>query len=222
MVREVSTSVTDLRRPQSIRMEVGEDDLTSVEPKRLPQLLGYVLGAIWRRKLLAGILFILGLATAIGILAIVPKSYHVETKILAQRQQALPMLSRYATAEEPPTYAASEIIHRIENLRAIAEKTHLVEHYPFPPTPSLMRDEKFAGLASLLDQRLTVRVGEGTLSIGIDWPKGDMAAQLVEAALQSFLDARRMAELSSIEEAIALLESRAGGLQSNIETMETE
>src|SRR5258708_21373194 len=156
MVREVSTSVTDLRRPQSIRMEVGEDDLTSVEPKRLPQLLGYVLGAIWRRKLLAVILFILGLATAIGILAIVPKSYHVETKILAQRQQALPMLSRYATAEEPPTYAASEIIHRIENLRAIAEQTRLSDRYPFAATPSLTKEEKLASLALLLDKRLSV------------------------------------------------------------------
>jgi uncharacterized protein involved in exopolysaccharide biosynthesis len=218
----VSTQVTDLRRPQSIRMEVGEDDFTSVEPKRLTQLLGYSLGAIWRRKRLAAILFALGLLSAVGLLAMVPKSYHVETKILAQRQQALPMLSRYATAEEPPTYAASEIIHRIENLRAIAEKTHLVEQYPFPPTPRLTREEKLATLAALLDKRLTVTVGEGTLAIAIDWPKGDMAAQLVEAALQSFLDARRMAELSSIEEAITLLESRAGKLQSEIETMESE
>src|SRR5258708_13767337 len=135
MESEVNTKVTDLRRPQSIRMEVGEDDLTSVESKRLTQLLGYALGAMWRRKLLAASLFALGLLSAIGILAMVPKSYHVETKILAQRQQALPMLSRYATAEEPPTYAASEIIHRIETLRAVAEKTHLVELYHLPPTP---------------------------------------------------------------------------------------
>src|SRR5258708_6569949 len=112
--------------------------------------------------------------------------------------------------------------HGMETLRAIAEKTRLAELYLFPATPSLTKEEKLASLALLLDKRLSVTVGEGTLSIAIDWPKGDVAAQLVEAALQSFLDARRMAELSSIEEAITLLESRAGKLQSDIETMESE
>jgi uncharacterized protein involved in exopolysaccharide biosynthesis len=203
-------------------MEVEEDDLSSGKPTQLTQLIRYVLGAMWRRKVLAGILFALGVATAVGILAILPRSYHVETKVLAQRQQALPMLSRYATAEEPPTYAASEMIHRIDNLRAIVEKTHLEERYPFPPTPSLTKEQKVASLASLLDSKLSVAIGEGTLTIGIDWPNGEMAAQLVEATLESFLDSRRLAELSSIEEAIALLESRAGKLQSQIEVMESE
>jgi len=202
-------------------MEVEEDDLTSAEPKRLTQLLSYALGAMWRRKLLATILFALGIATAVGILVMLPKSYHVETKILAQRQQVMPMLSRYASSEEP-TYAASEIIRRIENLRAIVEKTHLEERYPFPPTPVLTKEQKIATLASLLNSKLSVTVGEGTLTIAVDWPNGESGAQLVEAALHSFLDARRTAELSSIEEAIALLEARARNLQSEIEAMESE
>lgn len=213
--------MTDLRRPQSIRMEVEDDDLTSPESNQLIQLLRYAFGALWRRKLLAAILFILGLASAVAILAILPRSYHVDTKILAQRQGALPMLSRYAT-EEAPTYAASDIIHRIENLRAIVEKIHLDERYPFPPTPPLTKEQKIAVLASLVNGRLAVTTGEGTLTIAIDWPNGEMAAQLVEAALQSFLDARRTAELSSIEEAIALLEARASNTQSEVEAMESE
>jgi len=213
--------VTDLRRPQSIRMEVGDEELAALEPKRVKQLLGYVLGSLARRKLLAAVLFIVGLATAVGILKMLPRSYHVDTKILAQKLQALPMLSRYST-EEPPTYVAAEIIRRRDNLRAIVEKTSLVDHWQFPPTPQLSKEEKLNALAGVLTNALSVTTGEGTLTIAIDWPDGEMAAQLVEAALQSYLDSRRLAELSSIEAAIALLEARAGNLRTEIETTEAE
>jgi len=211
--------VTDLRRPRAIKMEVGEDELSALEPSRLGQLLSYVLGALWRRKLLALGLFLLGLGTAIGILKTLPRSFHVDTKILAQKQQALPMLSRYAS-EEAPTYVAAEIIRRRDNLRAIVEKTKLLDRWNFPPNPSLTKEEKLNTLVARLAGALSVNTGEGTLTIGIDWPDGETAALLVEAALQSFLESRRLSELSSIEEAIALLEARAGNVRSEIETLE--
>jgi uncharacterized protein involved in exopolysaccharide biosynthesis len=201
-------------------MEV-DDQLGTVEPRRVKQLLSYALGALVRRKLLAGILFILGLATAVGILKMLPRSYHVDTKILAQKQQALPMLTRYVS-DEPPTYVAAELIRRRDNVRAIVEKTNLIDHWQFPPTPPLSKEEKLNALVGMLTGALSVTTGEGTVTIAIDWPDGEMAAQLVEAALQSYLDSRRLAELSSIGEAIGMLEARAGTLRSQIETMETE
>jgi len=201
-------------------MEIGDDEPAPLEPKRLKQLLGYVLGALVRRRWLALLLFVLGVGASLAILKTLPRSYHVDTKILAQKQQALPMLSRYAT-EEPPTYVAAEIIRRRDNLRSIVEKTKLVERWNFPPTtPPLTQEDKLNALAGMLSGALSVTTGEGTLTIAIDWPDGETAAQLVEATLQSFLDSRRLAELSSIEEAIAMLEARAGQARSEIETME--
>ena len=48
-----------------------------------------------------------------------------------------------------------------------------------------------------------------TVSIGIHFPDPDLAFDLVEAARQNFLAARRLAEISSIEEAITILEARS-------------
>jgi len=202
-------------------MQIEDDELTSVDSKHLTQLLGYVLGALVRRRVLTLTLFIVGLGTALVYLKRMPRSYHVDTKILAQRQQALPMLSRYAT-EEPPTYVAAEIIRRRDNIRSIVEKTKLVDRWNFPTDPPMTYEEKLDALINSVAGALSVTTGEGTLTIAIDWPDGSSAAQLVEAALQSFLDSRRLAELSSIEEAIVMLEARAGQARSDVEAMEAE
>src|SRR5215471_16183094 len=149
-------------------MQIEDDQLASVDSKHLTQLLGYVLGALVRRRLLTLTLFIVGLGTALVVLKRMPRSYHVDTKILAQKQQALPMLSRYAT-EEPPTYVAAEIIRRRDNLRSIVEKTKLVERWNFPPTtPPLTQEDKLNALAGMLSAALSVTTGEGTLTIAID------------------------------------------------------
>jgi len=202
-------------------MQIEDDELTSVDSKHLTQLLGYVLGALVRRRILTLTLFIVGLGTALVALKRMPRSYHVDTKILAQRQQALPMLSHYAT-EELPTYAAAEIIRRRDNIRSIVEKTKLVDRWNFPTNSPMSYEEKLDALINSVAAALSVTTGEGTLTIAIDWPDGNSAAQLVEAALQSFLDSRRLAELSSIEEAIAMLEARASQARSDIEATEVE
>src|ERR1700737_1384969 len=192
--------VTDFRRAKP--MEIGEEALASLEPYPVRQYVGFVFGAVGRRKLLAVTCFIFVIGATVGLLAILPRSYHVETKILAQRQQAWPTLARSFMGEEPPTYAASEITRRRDNLLSLSEKTRLMDSAQFPLVPSLFtslikkthldrwklfvtpgpsREQKLNALVMLLDNRLSVGVGEGTMTISIDWPDPQMALQLVDA-----------------------------------------
>src|SRR2546426_7630000 len=51
--------------------------------------------------------------------------------------------------------------------------------------------------------------GEGTVTIGIEFPDPQQAYRLVNTAVENFLHARHAAEVSTISEAITILEARA-------------
>jgi hypothetical protein len=61
-----------------------------------------------------------------------------------------------------------------------------------------------------------VETGEGTVTIGIDWPNAQMAFRLVEAAQQNFLEARHAMEVSTIAEAISILEGHAANVRESV------
>jgi hypothetical protein len=60
---------------------------------------------------------------------------------------------------------------------------------------------------------------DGTLSISIDWPSADMAARLVDIALQTFLEARHVTEIGTLEEKIAILDSHATTVRGEIDSI---
>src|SRR6185369_4914644 len=59
---------------------------------------------------------------------------------------------------------------------------------------------------------------EWTVNISIEWPNADQAFRLVEAALQSFLEDRHNAEVSTIAETITILEGHATSLREAIDS----
>jgi hypothetical protein len=74
----------------------------------------------------------------------------------------------------------------------------------------------------MLEKRLVVSAaaswqGEGTVSIGVEWPDAVMAHTIVEAAQQSFIEARHISELSNIAEAIAILEGHSELMREEVE-----
>jgi hypothetical protein len=54
-----------------------------------------------------------------------------------------------------------------------------------------------------------VKTGDGTVTIGIEFPDKELAYRIVDTALQNFLEARHAADVSTIAEAITILEGRA-------------
>jgi uncharacterized protein involved in exopolysaccharide biosynthesis len=155
--------------------------------------------------------------------------YRVETKVLTQRQQAMPSISRSAMSDEAPTRTANELIRRKENLVFMLEHAGLLPLKGVVPPPSLLtrimnlgspprtEEEAVNALVLNLDRALTVTTGDGTVTISLDWPDPRQAYSLVQGALQNFLEARQLQEITAVDEAISLLQSRTAELRGQLE-----
>jgi uncharacterized protein involved in exopolysaccharide biosynthesis len=200
----------------------------------------FVRGAIPRHKWLSACVFltVVGL-TLLGLWGL-PKTYHVESTLLAQRNQvigALTIAGRNMPGEaDAPTRLAAETVLRRDNLIALVRRTELVGDWDLHRAPlGRLRDwvnaklgrvaseeDMMEVLEATLESRLSVQMtvdwaGEGTLTIAVDWPDAEMAYQLVNAAQQSFLETRHMSEIDNISEAISLLGDRASSLREEID-----
>ena len=160
-------------------------------------------------------------------------TYRAEARILAQRQQALPSIGRQQT-DDLPSRSASELIHRRENLIALIREADLVPPPGTAPAPTSFverlkgalsnlggdsgdADDPVDALVQRLDKALLVTTAEGTITISIDWPNPQQAYRLVDGALQNFLEARHLQEVTAIDEVISLLQGRAAALRDQLD-----
>ncbi|HZX95203.1 MAG TPA: hypothetical protein VFE90_11845 [Myxococcales bacterium] len=202
--------------------------------EQIRNYLGFVFGAARRHPLIAIGLLILTMAATVGGLKILPRTYHVETRLLAQRNQTIAALSNPGRSlgwDDVPLRAATETVLRHDNLVSLVKQTDLVKRWPQTRAPLLAfkdrtmeslrgpinAEDQLAGLVGYLGAQLKVAVGDGTVSISLDWPDAETAFMLVEAAQQSFLEARHVAEISTVSEAISLLEAHALRLRTQID-----
>ncbi len=160
-----------------------------------------------------------------------PKTYEVESRLLAQKN---PVLAVKADASQTtdPTRAAAEIIVRHENLHALIRQTDLVAEWSKHRAPLLQLkdwvsakmgstprpEELMDGLTGLLEKNLTVwATPDGMVVIRLRWPDDRvMAFRLVDAAQQNFLEMRHVLEVSTIAEQISILEGHAANLKKDI------
>jgi hypothetical protein len=161
----------------------------------------------------------------VALLRVLPKTYEVQVTLQAERNEVIAALTHRTIPlkTDLPTKMAFETVQRHDNLVALIKETDLLKRWPqnrapllrwkdaiwarlFPPRTEEERIEAFVGL---LEKNLWVSKSEGTVSIGIRFPDPQLAYHLVEAAQESFLEARHAAEISAITEAISILENRA-------------
>jgi uncharacterized protein involved in exopolysaccharide biosynthesis len=71
-------------------------------------------------------------------------------------------------------------------------------------------------LVIVLDRRLKVEAGEVTIAIEIDWPNPQQAYRIVEGALQNFLEARHVQEVTAMDETISILQARGAVLRDEL------
>jgi uncharacterized protein involved in exopolysaccharide biosynthesis len=211
----------------------NSDDLFDV--RQLISAAAFAGRAIKRRKLLAIGSFILVLGATAAVVQMWPRTYHVQAKVLAQRNGMMPAISNPARAIPPdadsPTRSAAEVILRHDNLLAMIEKTDLIRRWELTRAPilvlkdrvyAILRDkptaeERLDAFVGLLEQRLVVSVfPEETISIDIDWPDPQLAYELVRAAVDNFLEERRTGETSAIAESVSILEHSADVLQQDV------
>ena len=187
----------------------------------------------YRVTALATLVLVLGATVAIASLW--PKTYEADGRLLLQRNEVMASLvnpGRTIPREaESPTAAAREIVLGRENVLALMKATNLLEEWARARRPLLRfkdwlfgligsaptEDDRIDALAGLIESRLQVGTSdEGIVSFSIRWPDAQMAYHLVDEAMNSFLQYRRVSETAAITESIAILNRSAETLESQV------
>ncbi len=195
----------------------------------------FSLGSVRRRPLLFLSVFATMILLAVVALVVLPKTYEVQSRLLAQKNPVLAV--RADSNQMEPTRAAAETIIGRDNLRSLIQQTDLLQEWTKHRAPILRwkdwllralnraptEEELTKGLTLLLEKNLTVwTTPDGTVAIQVRWRDPLMAYRLVDAAQQNFLEKRHVLEISTIVEQISILEGHASGLKKEIETQVAE
>jgi uncharacterized protein involved in exopolysaccharide biosynthesis len=212
------------------------DDLENTplfDRKRVGNYVAFMRGALRRHFALAAIVFVTLVAVTSVILWSLPRSYHVEAKVLAHSNAALTVRAD-GPGSEGPTRTAAETILRRDALFALVDQHDLVRHghehrAPMerardaitrwlgsqPETEQEQRD----AIVELLEKRLMVWTNENgsTVTIAIDWPDPQMAVRIIDSAQQNYLESRYAQEVTALSESIGILQSHVEGSRADID-----
>jgi uncharacterized protein involved in exopolysaccharide biosynthesis len=209
-----------------------------IDIRQAVDYVGFVIRSVGRHKMLAGAAFLAVVAVVVAAAFLLPRVYYVEVKLLAQRNAVMTALSNPGRAvpwdADAPTRAAAETVLRRDNLISLITQTDLINEWDrrrsmtgrmkdwlvarvtrHEPTV----DDKLDALVWRLENYMFVTagpVGDGTVTIALYWPDGEMAYRIVERARQAFLEARQVAETSAISESITILERYSTSLHEDV------
>jgi uncharacterized protein involved in exopolysaccharide biosynthesis len=211
-----------------------DDDVLGFADGRLAA--GFVLRGLRRHWRLAAGVFGVGVAATVAAFLALPRTYHTEVKLLAQRNLVMPALGnprRTVPADsDAPTRLAAETVMKRDNLISVIRATRLVEEWDRtrasvlklkdrilrPVVGAPTEDDKLEALIGTLRKKVYVLADEGTVTIGIDWPDAATAGRIAERMQQNFLEERHASEVSSIADAISILEGHAAAVRATIES----
>jgi hypothetical protein len=182
--------------------------------------IAFIRRSITRRWIVSLTVFSLLIGCSLAVAALWPRTYHCESRFIAQPNLFAPR-ERQGTGDA--LSGAADVILRHESLEAVIKQTNLVKSWPTTRAPLLKwKDRVMAWLRGSMTDEMTRKMLVGTLetklfvtttgnaaTITIDWPDPHMAAELVNAAEQNFLESRHVAEISTIAEYISILETHA-------------
>jgi uncharacterized protein involved in exopolysaccharide biosynthesis len=208
------------------------------DSQRLRSYASFVWGSLGRHRALFVAVFTAIMGATVGSFFLFPKTYHVETKALAQPTSALVVRGDGPSADSL-TRAAADTVLRQDNLLALIRETDLLQYTRDHRAPvqrardvvvRLVRghDESEADQLDALVKRLETKLvvwtsdsantaGGSTVTIAIDWSDATMACRLVDAAQQAFLAARYAREVTALSESIEILSKHAITLKSDVD-----
>lgn len=214
---------------------VPPDDDPLVDVTALADYTRFALRSLRRHWIGAAATAALTLAAITGAALAWPKTYQIDGRLLVQDRSLMSTLVNpdraFNRTGEGPTLAAQEIVESRDNLLALMASTDLLAQWGATRPPLLRaKDWIFARLrgpqpeehrvdamVGLLEDRLEVGTNqEGTVGFVLKWPDPEIGRQLVEGAMKSFLEHRRVNESAVITDAIAILDRSAGTIESQI------
>ena len=206
-----------------------------IDPQQIGNYLGFIVRAVGRRWLLAGTTALLMLSATTAAALYWPKAYNVDAKLLVQRNDVMASLVNpgrtIAREAESPTRAAEEVVLQHENLLAVIKQTDLLNEWERTRVPLLKTkdeilarfrgpttdDDKLDSMVGLLQQRLKIAATpEGSVTFDLRWPDPKVAYEIVDHAIQNFLQFRRVSETSAITDSIAILDQSVKTLEAQV------
>jgi uncharacterized protein involved in exopolysaccharide biosynthesis len=180
-----------------------------------------------RRRLVfsvAGAMFVI----AVILVNVIPKTYRVQSRILAQKNSALAL--RGDTNGESATKSAADLVSRRENVLNLVKQTNLVAEWKAHRGALARAKDAVKGLVSqpmteqqetdaLADYLLTkmlVYNDETSVTFQVDWRDPVMAYRLADALQRGYLDTRHVQEVSSLAEAVSIYEGRASTIRDQV------
>jgi uncharacterized protein involved in exopolysaccharide biosynthesis len=193
--------------------DFDDDDQAGPGPSEWAKLL---LRAAWRRKLLFVAVLVAASAGVFAYYRTKTPLYRVEAKIFVQRQQMVPSSVR-SQGDDSPINTAWELVHRRENLTALAKAANLMAT---PDLPGVSFAEKIKSgdtredpaerIIKILNRQLLVTTDDGgTITVSFDWPDPQKAYRVVDGTVTNFIEARHVQEVTAIEDVMSVLRARA-------------
>lgn len=195
----------------------------------LQSYLAFAKRAIRARWLMASSIGIVGLALTVVAVMYYPRTFTCKTVLMGFGS---PILDGRDT--QNPLAGADGLIMRHENLEAIVRDTGLVHKFSLRRSSLLkLKDRIVYGLLGAPNEKTMVAILVGTLetklsvtpergdqagqlTIAVDWSDGQTAAELAEAARESFVRARHTAEMSAFEDKAAIIDAHAAKLREEV------
>ena len=205
------------------------EDGGGIPSELIASYLAFGVRALKRGWLLGSIVFVAVAGLTLAVATLWPRTYHCETRLIAQQSN---ILARGDSVNDA-LRGAPDLVQRIENLEAIVHQLDLLrvmqERRPFisrvkDAVMSHIRGEssekdRLEALVWTLKDKLevTVSITDATLTMTIDWPDPQSAAQILKVAEDNFLEARHVAEISTIAEYASILEGHAATLRGEVD-----
>jgi uncharacterized protein involved in exopolysaccharide biosynthesis len=210
--------------------EPTQDSASLFDHEQLRNYAIFIRGALRRRRVPSFCVLAAIVTLAFVAVATLPKTFHVEAKILVQKNQVL-ALRGDAQDQAVATRGGVDGLLGRENLVAMIEETDLVHQFEAHRAPAQRlvdawgrlrhgvptEEEQTNALVEMLEKRLNVWMNEGTVTIAIDWSDAQMAKELVDSAEKNFLKMRRAQEVTAIEESMAIVQGHAATLRGDID-----
>lgn len=211
-------------------------DAPLVDVTLLRDYLSFVGQSLRRHRLGAAVTMAATLSLVGAALVSWPRTYQIDGRLLVQSTSLVSSLVNpdgVTRREGPgPTLAAQEIVKSRDNLLGMMKTTNLLAEWERTRTPLFRlkdrmmalagaptEEQRLDAMAGLLEARLDVGANdEGTVSFVLRWPDPEMGRQLVDAAMRSFLEHRRVTETAAITDSIAILDQSADAIEVAIKT----
>lgn len=206
-----------------------------IDVHRIADYVGFVGRAVLRHKALSSLAFVLTLGLTAATALLWPQSWRVSAKLLVQRNEVMSSLvnpTRTIPREaESPTRAAEENVLRRDNLVSIVQQTNLVEEWERTRAPvfkvkdrvsRLIRpepsgEERIEAMVGLLERDLHVNTEpSGVVNFWIQWRDPRLAYEIVDQAINNFLQDRRQSETLAIADSITILDRSVETLEAQV------